>query len=200
MFKLGLTGSLASGKSTALAAFGELGHPVFSADEAVHALYRGRAVAPVAAIFPSALSNKRIDRALLSRALAKDPGRIKQLEAIVHPLVREEMAAFFAKAEASGARLAVVEVPLLFETGFDYGLDGVAITICDEEEQRRRALQRPGMNVEKLNILLARQHDQDHKIQRADYIIDTGNSIATSKARVQQIAADILAAARPTRT
>ncbi len=200
MFKLGLTGSIATGKSTALAAFAELGHPVFSADEAVHALYRGRGVAPVAAVFPSALRNKRIDRARLSQVLAKNPGRIKELEALVHPLVREEMAAFFAKAEASGARLAVAEVPLLFETGFDHAVDGVAVTICDEAQQRRRALERPGMDVEKLDIVLARQNGQDHKTARADYIIDTSGPQESSKARVKQITADILATAGPANT
>ncbi len=200
MFKLGLTGSIASGKSTALGVFAQLGYPTFSADEAVHALYRGRAVTPVAAIFPSALNNNRIDRALLSRALAKDPGRLKELEAIVHPLVREELEEFWTRAEAGGAGLAVVELPLLFETGFDYALDGVAMTICSEPEQRRRALMRPGMDVEKLDILLARFNAQDEKVPRADYIIDTSGSLESSKARVKQIAAAILSSARQAKT
>jgi len=194
MFKLGLTGSIASGKSTALKAFADLGFPTFCADEVVHELYRNRAIEPVAQLFPQALVNHQIDRAVLSAILARNPERIKQLEAVVHPLVHKEMENFLARAEASGAILAVIDVPLLFETGLDYGLDAVALTFCDEAQLRARALARPGMDVEKLNIILARQISQDEKKQKADYLIDTSTSLDQMRDQVKQIVAGILAA------
>jgi len=198
MFKLGLTGSIASGKSTVLKAFADLGYPTFSADAAVHELYQSRAVKPVGALFPQALVNNHIDRAVLSSILAQNPAKtaelIKQLEAIVHPMVHEEVEDFLNRAEASGAPLAVVDIPLLFEAGFDYGFDAVALTFCDEETLRSRALGRAGMDEKKLNLILKRQLSQDEKKQKADYLIDTGTSIAKTRARVKQISKDILAA------
>lgn len=192
MFKLGLTGSIATGKSTALKVFADLGYPTFSADEAVHELYQNHAIKPVAKLFPQALVNRRIDRAILGAILAKNPERLKHLEAVVHPLVRKQMKNFLASAEASGAKLAVIDVPLLYETGFDYGLDAVALTFCDESQLRARALARPGMDVEKLNIILARQISQDEKKQRADYLIDTGASLEHMHDQVKQIIAAIV--------
>jgi dephospho-CoA kinase len=121
MWRIGLTGSIATGKSTVLRAFADLGVPVFSADAAVAELYAGEAVAPVEALFPGVASNGVIDRALLSQHLAADPAGFARLEAVVHPLVRARIADFLAQAEAAGARLAVVEVPLLFESGHDCG-------------------------------------------------------------------------------
>lgn len=188
--KLGLTGSIATGKSTVLAAFADLGVPVFSADEAVHALYRGgAAVAPVAAAFPGVVKSNVIDRAELSRRIVADPGAIRRLEAIVHPLVRREIARFLHEAEAGGAALAVVDIPLLFENGVDYGLDAVAVTFCDPQEQRRRALARPGMTVEKLETILARQMPQAEKVARADYVFDTGTSVAATRQAVAALVA-----------
>ncbi len=196
MFKLGLTGSIATGKSTVLKAFADLGHPTFSADQAVHELYQNQAVAPIAALFPKAVVNSHIDRAVLSSILAQNPAKtaqlIKQLEAIVHPLVRQKIKDFLARSQASGGRLAVVDIPLLFEKGFDHGLDAVAVTFCDEELLRARALARPGMNVEKLDLILAHQLAQSEKKQRADYLIDTGTPMAQTKARVREITKDIL--------
>src|SRR6185369_13246467 len=121
MQKLGLTGSIASGKSTALKAFTELGVPVFSSDDVVHELYRGEAVAPIEALFPGAVRDGEVDRAELSRQLVGAPQKLKALEAIVHPLVRARIARFLAEAEADGAALAVVDIPLLYETGYPYG-------------------------------------------------------------------------------
>src|ERR1700744_5675968 len=132
MLKLGLTGSIASGKSTALKAFADLGVPVFSADEAVHALYANEAVRPVETAFPGVVVDGRIDRARLSAFLVAEPQRLAALEAIVHPLVRARLSAFFTAAQANGAPLAVADIPLLFETGHDYGLDGVAVTAVDD--------------------------------------------------------------------
>jgi len=191
MLRLGLTGSIATGKSTALAAFAAEGVPVFSADEAVHGLYRGAAAAPVEALFPGTVAGGVVDRAALSARLLAEPGRLAELEAVVHPLVRAEMARFLAAAERSGAELAVIDIPLLFETGFDYGLDAVAVTVCDPAVQRARALSRPGMSVEKLQTILARQMPQEEKRRRATYVIDTNGPVADTQARIRALVAKL---------
>ena len=177
MLKLGLTGSIATGKSTVLNMLKEHDIPTFSSDEAVHELYAGDAVAPVDALFPGVGTSGAIDRAELSRRLLAEPDRLRELEAVVHPLVRARIAKFLAESEASGADMAVVDIPLLYEGGHDWGLDAVIVTACEPAEQRRRALARPGMTDEKLEAILARQMPQDEKIARADYVIDTGKPI-----------------------
>lgn len=187
MWRLGLTGSIASGKSTVLAEFAALGVPVFSADAAVHDLYRGAAVPVVEALFPGVSHMGEIDRAALSRRLLEAPERLKELEAAVHPLVRARIAKFLADAEAEGARLAVVDIPLLFETGFDYGLDRVATTWAPDEVIRARALARPGMTVEKLEAILARQLPQDEKRRRADDVIVTSGPLDQTRAAVRAL-------------
>ena len=181
MLRLGLTGSIASGKSTALKAFAELGVPVFSSDDVVHELYRGEAVAPIAALFPGTIRDGEVDRAELSRRTVGAPEKLKQLEAIVHPLVRARIARFLAEAETSGAPLAVVDIPLLFETGYPYGLDKIAVTTAPDAVLRERALRRQGMTVEKLDAILARQLPQAEKLKRADYIIDTSGTLADTR-------------------
>ncbi len=187
MLKLGLTGSIATGKSTALEAFADLGIPTFSSDDAVHELYRGVAVAPVEAAFPGVTVDGVIDREKLSRQLIGHPARLQHLESIVHPLVRARIRGFLTDAAASGAPLAVVDIPLLFENGVDWGLDAIAVTTVDEAEQRRRALARPGMTVEKLDAILARQLPQAEKVKRATYIIDTSNTIAATRRTVAEL-------------
>jgi dephospho-CoA kinase len=173
MFRIGLTGSIATGKSTVLESFARRGVPVISADAVVHALYRGAAVPAVEALFPGVATNGEVDRQALAAALVRQPEKLAALEAAVHPLVRAEIAQFLAQAEADGAPLAIVDIPLLFETGHDYGLDAVAVTTCDEATLRRRALARPGMTVEKLDAILARQWPQREKKARAAYVFDT---------------------------
>lgn len=186
MWRIGLTGSIATGKSTVLKAFADLGVPIFSADQAVAELYEGDAVAPVEALFPGVGSTGRIDRVELSRRLAADVSGFKRLEAIVHPLVRARITAFLDDAEAAGQALAVVEVPLLFESGHDYGFDAIGVTWVDEPIQRQRALARPGMSVEKLDTILARQMPQAEKKARATYLFDTGLPI---RATTEMVAA-----------
>ena len=181
MLKLGLTGSIASGKSTVLKTFAELGVPVFSSDEVVHELYRGEAVAPIEALFPGTTRNGEVDRIALSGVLIDHPERLRELEAVVHPLVRSRIARFLIEAEARGARLAVVDVPLLFETGYNYGFDRIATTSAPEEKLRERALARPGMTVEKLDTILARQLPQAEKRARADYVLETGGTLAETR-------------------
>lgn len=193
MWRIGLTGSIATGKSTVLKAFADLGVPVFSADQAVAELYAGDAVAPVEALFPGTARDGVIDRAALSQKLAADPSGFARLEAVVHPLVRARIAAFLEEAEARGHALAVVEVPLLFESGFDYGFDAVGVTWVDPAIQRRRALARPGMSGEKLDAILARQLPQDDKKARATYLFDTGLPIARTVEMVEALVAAIRA-------
>jgi dephospho-CoA kinase len=189
--KLGLTGSIASGKSTLLKAFAALGVPVFSADDAVHQLYQGEAVGPVGAAFPGVVHDGRIDRQALGAQLVADPRRLATLEAIVHPLVRARIAAFLAAAERSGAPLAVVDIPLLFEGGHDYGLDRVIVTVTGEATLRERALRRPGMTVEKLETILARQMPQAEKRRRADYIFDTSGPVEATQAAAAALVAQL---------
>lgn len=187
MLKLGLTGSIATGKSTVLKAFADLGVPTFSSDEAVHELYRGAAVAPVEAAFPGVSVDGAIDRDKLSRQLIGHPQRLRQLEAIVHPLVRTRIRSFLSEAAARGETMAVVDIPLLFENGVDWGLDAIIVTVVDEAEQRRRALARPGMTVEKLDAILARQLPQAEKVKRATYIIDTSDTIEATRQTVADL-------------
>ncbi len=187
MLKLGLTGSIATGKSTVLKAFADLGIPTFSSDEAVHELYRGAAVAPVEAAFPGVAVAGIIDRDKLSRQLIGHPARLQQLEAIVHPLVRARIRDFLGTAAVVGEPMAVVDIPLLFENGVDWGLDAIIVTIVDAAEQRRRALARPGMTVEKLEAILARQLPQAEKVKRATYIIDTSDTIEATREAVARL-------------
>lgn len=196
MWRIGLTGSIATGKSTVLKAFEAMGIPVYSADAAVADLYRGDAVAPVEAQFPGTCVDGIIDKALLSARLAADPGGFKRLEAIVHPLVRASINQFLAHAAQSGADLAVVEVPLLFESGYDYGFDAIGVTHVEASIQAQRALARPGMNVEKLNAILARQLPQAEKMARATYLIDTGGTMQQTIDRVKALVASVRADSR----
>ena len=193
MWRIGITGSIATGKSTVLQAFADLGVPVFSADQAVAELYSGDAVAPVEALFPGVTKDGVIDKAVLSAQLAADPAGFKRLEAVVHPLVRARIAAFMDQAEAAGQALAVVEVPLLFESGYDYGFDAVGVTWVDEAIQRQRALARPGMTVDKLQTILARQLPQAEKKARATYLFDTAMPVAQTIAMVHALVAAIKA-------
>jgi dephospho-CoA kinase len=177
MRRIGITGSIATGKSTLLAAFAKCGVPVFSADEAVARLYAGAAVAPVEVLFPGVAENGVIDRAELARRLSSDPSGFQRLEAIVHPLVRSAIADFLDDAE----------VPLLFESGHDYGFDTIAVTHVVEAVQRERILARPGMTVEKMETLLARQMPQAEKKERADWLFDTSAPIRVIEAEVAEL-------------
>jgi dephospho-CoA kinase len=197
MLKLGLTGSIAAGKSTVLSMLKELGIPTFSSDEAVHELYAGEAVPLVDALFPGVGRSGVVDRAELSRRLlAEPPERLRELEAVVHPLVRQRIGKFLAESEASGADIAVVDIPLLYEGGHDWGLDAVIVTVVDEAEQRRRALARPGMTKEKLEKILSRQMPQAEKMRRADYVIDTSKSMEDTRKDVVAVVRKLRTSAR----
>ncbi|WP_043624232.1 dephospho-CoA kinase [Ensifer sp. ZNC0028] len=187
MIILGLTGSIAMGKSTTAQMFRDFGVPVNDADEAVHQLYSGEAVAPVEAAFPGSTRDGKVDRAELSRQLMQAPERLRELEAIVHPLVRGKEQEFLAENRAANAPFVVLDIPLLFETGAEKRVDRVVVVTCSAELQRQRALKRPGMTEEKLAMILARQVPDSEKRKRADYIIDTSDSFDVTRAQVKAV-------------
>jgi dephospho-CoA kinase len=197
MFKLGLTGSIATGKSTVLKMFEDLGVPVSSADTIVHELYRGEAVEPIRRLAPDSVKDGVVQRVSLNESLRRDPELLARVESVVHPMVRKRNARFLADAEKAGAPLAVLDVPLLFETGFDYGLDAVAVTLCSEATQRQRVLARPGMTVEKLERILARQMPQAEKRARATYVFDTDQPLERTRLMVVALVEAIKARSKP---
>lgn len=191
MLIVGLTGSIGMGKSTAAERFRHNGIPVCDADSAVHDLYRGAAVPPIEEAFPGTTVGGAVDRAKLSAALMADPDGFTRLEAIVHPLVREAERAFLHEAAAAGHDIAVLEIPLLFETGGDKRVDVTVVVSAGEAEQRRRVLERPGMTAEKLASLLARQLPDAEKRARADYVVDTSGSISDTAALLDTIITEL---------
>lgn len=193
MLVLGLTGSIGMGKSTTARFFAEEGVPVLDADAVVHALYDGEAVAAIEAAFPGTSKDGRIDREELSRRVVGDPAALKRLELIVHPLVRAAQARFLADAERSGAPVAVLDVPLLFETGGDQRVDAVVVVSAPADVQRARTLDRAGMTAEKFDALMQKQMPDAEKRRRADFIVDTSQSFDSARAQVRAILAAVRA-------
>ena len=184
---LGLTGSIGMGKSTIAGMLRARGVPVFDADAEVHRLYAAEAVPLVEAAFPGTTAEGRVDRPRLAAALGEDAVRFRALEAIVHPLVRKAEQAFLAHAREDGAACAVLEIPLLLETGLDAAVDAVVVVSAPAEVQRERVLARPGMTVARLDALLARQLPDAEKRKRANFVVDTGGTLADSEAQVDAI-------------
>lgn len=191
-FLLGLTGGIGMGKSTASGMFRELGHPVWDADEAVHRLYApgGAAVAPVAAVFPTALVGGGIDRGALKAVLAVEPEALTRLEALVHPLVAADRAAFIAR--HPDAPIIVLDIPLLYEGGSERTMDGVAVVSAPAEVQRARVMARPGMTQQTLDLILSRQMPDAEKRKRADWIIPS-DSLEGARAAIVDICNEIMA-------
>lgn len=189
MLVVALTGSIGMGKSTTSAMFAERGVPVWDADAAVHRIYGpgGAAVAAVEALFPGVTGPDGVDRAALSAHVLGDPDRLRQLETLVHPLVGQDRAGFLAEARAAGAPLALVDVPLLFETGGEAYVDAVIVVSCDAAIQRARVLARPGMTEAKLDAILARQTPDAIKRSRADFVVDTGQGLDHAREQVAAI-------------
>jgi dephospho-CoA kinase len=186
----GLTGSIGMGKSTAARAFRRLGVPVFDADAAVHALQAkgGRAVRPIGAAFPGTVTGGAVDREALRRAVLGDPAALKRLEAIVHPLVRAEQRRFLARWRGRGARLVVLDIPLLFETRRPAReFDAVIVVSAPAAVQRARVLARPGMTESRLDAILARQMPDAEKRRRANHVIRTGLSRRHAEAAVRRL-------------
>lgn len=186
-FVLGLTGSIGMGKSTTAALFVKRGVPLHDADAAVHRLHRGRAAGPIAAAFPGTVIDGVVDRAKLGAAVLGKPEALRQLEAIIHPLVREEEEAFVAGCRKEGAGLAVIDVPLLLETGGESRCDAVLVVTAPAEVQRERVLARQGMTAEKLAAILSRQMPDAEKRRRAHFLVDTSRGLMAADRQVGSI-------------
>lgn len=189
MIVIGLTGSIGMGKSTIAERFRQLGVPVCDADALVHELYEGEAVGPIETAFPGTTTDGKVDRIKLGQAVLGDPRGLKRLESIVHPLVQAAERDFLSKASEQGAKMAVLEIPLLFETGGDARVDVTVVVSAPAEVQRERVLQRAGMTPAKLEAILARQMPDAEKRRRADFVVDTGVSVEESYAQVDAIVA-----------
>ncbi len=187
MIVLCLTGSLAMGKSTTARFFVEAGVPVHDADAAVHRLYAGDAAPAIETAFPGSTVDGKVDREKLGARVIGDAAAMARLEAIVHPLVRREEERFLRDAEASGAQVAVLDIPLLFETGGDRRCDAVVVVSSPPEVQRARAFERPGMTEEKFASLLAKQMPDAEKRARADFIVDSAQGFDSARAQVHAI-------------
>jgi dephospho-CoA kinase len=187
MIILGLTGSIGMGKSTTAKLFAEAGVPVYDADATVHHLYEGEAVPAIEAAFPGTTANGKVDRALLSAQVVHDPAAIKRLEAIVHPMLGASRQKFLDDAERSGAPVAVVDVPLLYETGGEKRVDAVVVVTTTPDNQRQRILARDNMTEEKLDAILARQLPDAEKRKRADFVVDTSQGLDPVRARIRDI-------------
>jgi dephospho-CoA kinase len=187
-FRLGLTGSIGMGKSTTAQLFVEEGCALWDADAAVHRLYSrgGAAVAPMARAFPDAVESGEVKRARLKEIIARDPAALGRIEAIVHPLVVEDRAAFLA---AQTADVMVLDIPLLFETGAT-GFDAVVVVSAPPQTQRARVMARGTMSDAELDTILARQMPDSEKRARADYVIET-DTLDHARSQVRAVLADI---------
>ncbi|MDU6747877.1 MAG: dephospho-CoA kinase, partial [Bradyrhizobium sp.] len=188
---LGLTGSMGMGKSTTARLFAEAGVPVYDADATVHKVYEGEAAPAIEAAFPGTTVGGKVDRSKLSAKVVGDPEAIRRLEAIVHPMLRSYHQDFLDKAAQSGVPVAVVDVPLLFETGGDKRVDAVVVVSTSPEIQRQRILARGTMTEEALDALLARQMPDAEKRARADFVVDTSNGLDPVRARIRDILAEV---------
>jgi len=189
MLIVGLTGSIGMGKSAVAAMFRARGVPVCDADAEVHRLYSGEAVPMIEAAFPGTTAGGKVDRARLAAHLAEDETRFRKLEKIVHPLVWTAEQRFLDDAHRQGAALAVLEIPLLFEIGRHEHVDATIVVSAPAEVQRARVLARPGVSEERLEALLARQMPDIEKRRHADFVVDTGGSLADTEAEVDRLVA-----------
>ena len=189
MIILGLTGSIGMGKTTTAKMFADEGCPIFDADAAVHKLYQkgGKAVALIRAVFPDAIKDGAIDRAVLGQHMRADPLNLKVLESFIHPWVGEVRAAFLKKAQSDEADIVVFDVPLLFETGGDKAVDHTIVVTAPAEVQKERVMARPGMTKDLFETLLSRQMSDAEKRKRADFIISTAVSLSDTREQVQRL-------------
>jgi dephospho-CoA kinase len=187
---LGLTGSIGMGKSTTARLFAEAGVPVYDADATVHMVYQGEAAPAIEAAFPGTTVDGKVDRSKLSAQVAHDPVALRRLEQIVHPMLQIYHRKFLEDAEQSGAPVAVVDVPLLFETGSEKRVDAVVVVTTDPDIQRRRVLARDNMTRELLDAVLARQLPDAEKRRRADFVVDTSHGLDPVRGRIREILAE----------
>ena len=194
MILLGLTGSIGMGKSTTAEMFSELGVPVFDSDRAVHQLYDkgGEAVPLIEETFPGSTVDGRVDRERLSVQIKGDPAAWKRLESIVHPLVGKCRKREFEKAKANGARLFLMDIPLLFENKLESAVDYIIVVTAPFDVQRARVLERPGMTEDKFNEILSQQVPDATKREKADFVIDTSKGLDDARAEVKKIVDSLL--------
>ncbi|RWX74575.1 dephospho-CoA kinase [Neorhizobium lilium] len=193
MIVIGLTGSIGMGKSTTAKMFAEEGVAVNDADAVVHDIYRNEDVAALRDAFPGSIRSGIVDRQQLSRELTAAPEKLRLLESIIHPLVRQREKEFLARQRQAGADLALLDIPLLFEVKAEDRVDTVVVVTCDPQIQRERVLARPGMTAEKLDMILSRQMPDAEKRKRADFLIHTGAGMNAARQRVKQIIAALKA-------
>ena len=189
---LGLTGSIGMGKSTTAKLFTEAGVPVYDADAAVHKIYEGEAAPAIEAAFPGTTVDGKVDRAKLSAKVVHDQAAIKQLEQIVHPMLGASRKKFLEEAEASGAPVVVMDIPLLFETGGEKRVDAVVVVSTDPATQRERILARGTMTAEALDGILARQLPDAEKRKRADFVVDTSHGLDPVRTAIRDILAEVV--------
>ena len=192
MLILGLTGSIGMGKSTTARLFAEAGVPVYDADAAVLQIYQGEAAPAIEAAFPGTTVDGKVDRIRLSAQVVHNPAAMKQLEQIVHPMLGASRQKFFEDAEAAGAPVVVVDVPLLFETGGEKRVDAVIVVTTTPEAQRERVLARGTMDEGKLDAILARQLPDAEKRKRADFVVDTSDGLDPVRDRIRDILAEVV--------
>jgi dephospho-CoA kinase len=190
MFIIGLTGSIAMGKSTTARLFAEEGVPVHDADAAVHRLYEGEAAPAIEAAFPGTTRHGKVDRAALGDRVTDNPPALQWLEAIVHPMVREAEQRFLKDAEGKGAKVAVLDIPLLFETGGENRVDAVVVVSAPPEVQRARVIER-GLSLERFEALRMRQMPDAEKRRRADFVVDSAHGIEHARNQVRAILAAV---------
>lgn len=193
MIILGLTGSIGMGKSTTARMFADEGVPVHDSDETVHRLYAGPAAALIGTAFPGTVVNGIVDRRRLSAAVLGRPEALRRLGQIVHPLVRADADAFVERHRAQGARLIVLDIPLLFETGGTDRVDSILVVTAPAEVQKQRVMVRPGMTEEKFAAVLANQVADKEKRRNADFVIDTGGGMEATRAEVRSLISRLLA-------
>jgi len=187
MLRIGLTGSIGMGKSTTAQMFRDEGVAVLDSDKIVHDLYRGAAVAPIAAEFPGVTVDGVVDRTRLVARVLDDPTALKRLEQIVHPLVWAARDDFLKQREAQGDWLVVYDIPLLFETGADRSVDAVVVVSAPPDVQKERVLARPGMTEEKFAAILAKQVPDSRKRARADFVVHTDRGLDAAREEVREI-------------
>lgn len=187
MFVLGLTGSIGMGKSTTAKMFAEEGVPVHDADAVVHRLYEGEAVAPIESAFPGTTAGGKVNREKLGQRVLGDELAMKRLEHIVHPLVRQAEERFLNEAQEKGAKVALLDIPLLYETAGDKRCDAVVVVSASADIQRVRAFQRPGMSEDKFAAILAKQTPDTEKRRRADFVVDTSKGLEPARVQVRDI-------------
>jgi dephospho-CoA kinase len=192
MLILGLTGSIGMGKSTTAKLFAEAGVPVYDADAAVHQLYEGEAAPAIEAAFPGTTAGGKVDRPKLSARVVGDAAAMKQLEAIVHPMLGASRQKFFADAEAKKAPVVLMDIPLLFETGGETRVDAVVVVTTSAELQRERVLARGTMDEAKLDAIIAKQTPDAEKRKRADFVVDTSHGLDPVRAQIKHILAEVV--------